>query len=217
MERHRLCARASEILDMREGHYICTECGLVLDSYFQDSDQFNIFETKCETPNKWVEQVNDILDRLNIPICYTKHILNHFETKYHRKCEKNLFDAIYTVLNNFNISITLNELANVTAYPKRKINGTNVLEITNISVDKCALVDKYCALLNLDYKTATVIKDRLHKIRKAGHSPTTIVAGVIYSVCKDLNHKITIKKISSYTSVSAISIQRFIKYEHTQR
>lgn len=217
MERHKLCSAESEILDVRDGHYVCTACGLVLDSHYQDVSQFPVFEQDVEIPNKWNEETKDILTRLNIPTCYAAHILNHFEKKYDKKNQKNLLDSIYTILNSLNISITLNELSNVTACHKSKINGNNVTEITNVAVDKTGLVDKYCALLELDFKTETVIKERLKKIKKAGHSPTTIVAGVIYSVCKDLNLKKSIKQIAAFTSVSPISIQRFVKYEHSQR
>lgn len=217
MERHKLCPAESVILDIRDGHYVCTACGLVLDSHYQDVHQTPFLEEHCEIPNKWKEETKDILTRLNIPTCYGDHILQHFESKYDKKNQKNLLDSIYTILNTLNISVTLNELSNVTAYHKTKINSKNVTEITNVAVDKTALVDKYCAVLELDFQTAAVIKERLKRIKKAGHSPTTIVAGVTYSVCKDLNLKKSIKQIASVTSVSPISIQRFIKYEHSQR
>ena len=92
MERHKLCPAESVILDIRDGHYVCTACGLVLDSHYQDVHQTPFLEEHCEIPNKWKEETKDILTRLNIPTCYGDHILQHFESKYDKKNQKNFFE-----------------------------------------------------------------------------------------------------------------------------
>jgi len=216
MERHKLCPSKSEILDSQNGHYVCTACGLVLDSFYLDTNQYNIFENQ-QIPDKWIEETKDILDRINIPVSFTDHILKHFELNYRIKNSKYLLDSIYTVLNNLGIPISLNELANVNGCLKNKINCKNVTEINNVQIDKFVLIEKYCAILQLDFKTTTLIKEKLSKVKKAGHSPTTVVGALIYSTCKELKLKKTIKDIALATSVSPISIQRYLKYEHSQR
>ena len=88
MERHKLCPAESVILDIRDGHYVCTACGLVLDSHYQDVHQTPFLEEHCEIPNKWKEETKDILTRL---LESEKALMERgFEEKRESKDGKNL-------------------------------------------------------------------------------------------------------------------------------
>jgi len=213
MECCRICSHEHTIIDEREGCYVCTTCGLVIDSYYVGSSEKK-YDAINEESRYWLEETRDILDRMNIPHRFAADIVRSFEQQCEKKSRKNLLSCAYSVLNNKGICISLVELSNVSACPKSKIlDNKSKYENVNVEINKSELVDKYCAMLNIDFKTSSLIKDKMKSIVKAGHSPTTIVAGCIYIICKQTNRKISIKKISECASVSPISIQRFIKYE----
>lgn len=218
------CSHETELLDDREGHYVCLLCGLVLEEFFydpnltfQNSSPFGS-QKLIDKSDHWLGDVYDILDKINLPRRFSSDIIHHFNTCHLTKNRKNLLMSIYYVLNDkLGVSLTLAEITNVMGCAKNEIRNQHRPETLNVSLDKDALTEKYCSMLGLDFKTASLIKEEILTIKKAGHSPTTIVAGTIYLVCKRLKLKRTIKNVSDVTSVSAISIQRFVKYVYSQR
>jgi len=222
MSLNKECDHKNEFLDDREGHYVCLSCGLVLDNFFDDRHiKFSgplISQSTINKSDRWLEDVCDILDKINIPTRFGADIIHHFKSAHHTKNRQNLIASIYKVLNDkLGVCITLKELSNILGCVKREIRNRQKPEILNVSVDKDALTEKYCSLLGLDFKSASLIKEEIRKVKKAGHSPTTIVAGTIYLTCKKLRLKKTIKNVSDVTTVSSISIQRFVKYANSQR
>ena len=224
MDLTRQCRHETELLDDREGHYVCLLCGLVLDEFFYDPNltfqKSNPFVSQklIDKSDHWLGDVCDILDKINLPQRFGFDIIHHFNTCHQTKNRKNLLASIYYVLNHkLGVCLTLAEISNVVGCCKKEIRNQQRPETLNVSVDKDVLTEKYCSMLELDFKTTSLIKEEISKIKKAGHSPTTIVAGSIYLICKRLKLKKTIKNVSDVTSVSAISIQRFVKYVYSQR
>jgi len=216
MELTKTCQHKNDVLDDHAGVYICVDCGLVLDNYYvgsvMEEEQDNTFP---KTSSLWHAQASDLLDKINAPMCFVPHVLNHFDQNFSRKNSQNLFLSIYNVLNNHQFPITLSEIANLTGCLKNKItNGSGMM--VNASASKESLVEKYCGYLGIDFKTMSVIKERACKVR-SGHSPTTVVASLIYLVSKEKHLKITLKQVCEIASIKPISVNRFTKYVNSQR
>jgi len=57
------CSNVHEIIDCRSGDYICTQCGLVLDKFYE-------IDEKPENTMKYYpfqEYVYEVLEKLNLP------------------------------------------------------------------------------------------------------------------------------------------------------
>jgi len=212
----RTCGHETQVLDQHEGQYVCVSCGLVTSPYFTEDYKFH--NEILSEGDIWFKEVRDILDRVNVTsssIC--DEVIQYLNTHFERKSKESLLFSVYKVLNDqVGICLSLHELCNICAVSKSKVYEKQKVN-QNVTVDKTILVEKYCAMLNLTYKTTSLIKEKLSKHRLSGHTPLTIIAGTIYLVCKSLKEKITVKKVSQVTSVSQISIRRFIKYDSSQR
>lgn len=211
-----LCNHEDTVLDVHEGHYACTLCGLVMSPYFTvRNDEFR--HERRANPDIWHKEACDILDRINFPVSYCDKVIRYFNSHFERKDRESLIFSIYKVLNDqFGVCLSLHEICNICGMDKSKVSDKQKVN-ENVPIDKTILVEKYCAQLELPFKTTSLIKEELLKKSLSGHTPLTVIAGTIYQVCKRLNLKITIKKVALATSVSQISIQRFCKYDNTSR
>lgn len=213
MASFQLCGHETQVLS--EGSYVCALCGLVMSPYYEVKEFHNeILAAK----DSWYKEAHDILDRLNISCAGTcALVIQYLNEHFKQKNKESLLFSIYKVLNDqVGVCLSLHELCNICGINKSKVYEKQQIN-QNVSVDKTILAEKYCVMLGLNFKTTSLIKDKLSKHKLSGHTPLTVIAGTIYSVCKGLKHKITVKKVSQITSVSQISIQRFIKYDSTQR
>jgi len=207
------CEHLNEIEDQQEGSIVCTDCGLVI------SDQYFVAHYTPLQPDesnfaniRWLEKTKDILDKIHMPLTFAEPIVNRFQIDYKRKTLKNLTFSMYKVLNEvLGVSISLQEISNITGLVKTDIYAAQQFD-DNMFMDTSANVEKYCKMLNLDFKTTTLIKARIESVHPSGHSPLTILASTIYLVCKEIKKKkISIKTVANITSTSCISIQRYIK------
>lgn len=216
-----ICEHLNQVTDQHEGSIICQDCGLVLSDYFETDERkdksFNFHDVdeinqKNDYANKlcWLEEIKDILDRIHIPCTYATHILRYFNGAYKSKNFNNLYFSIYKILNSSGIPISLAELSTATRTNKNHISKSQKINDT-IFIKYDQLAEKYCTLLNLDFKTVAVIKEKIRNSPVTGHTPITIVAATIYQFCKRKNKNISMKKISSLMNVSCISIQRYSK------
>ena len=124
-----------------------------------------------------------------------------------KSLEKLLFST-YKVLNGMNVNISLHDLSLSTGVSLSKIYSEQRSN-ENVCIDLIPIAERYCSALNIDFQTTTLIKDILIQPHESGHTPSTIVAGTIFKVCKKNNINISAKQISEVSSVSCISIQRF--------
>ena len=166
-----LCDHKNQILDEHEGSYICLDCAKVLDNFFCQSNLKTDNEFKDFYQNE-KGMTSELTHRLNIPD------LNLKNEKTDLKCASN----IYLEANKKNYSVTLKEISSVSGCSLKKIskdtkNTVNILDIST-------LLEKYCKLLNLDFKTYAVIKESLNHTKPTGHNPITIVTSHIYSYIK---------------------------------
>jgi len=208
-----MCLHEKSIIDIHEGSNICVSCGLVLSNYFEGEV---LPETRHPSPlSKWADQAMDILDMIHMPCSFSDKIMKYFNNNYEQKNLSALIFSIYKVLNDeYDAGVSLKDLSNVTGVSKSSIFAAQKVG-ENIMLNTTRAVEKYCIALNLSHETIALIKDYMIHNRPSGHSPSTILAGSIYVICKKQKIKISIRKISQITTVSQISIQRFTKHVHS--
>ena len=198
-----LCEHKNQVIDEHEGIYICEDCAKVLDNIYIEPFDSN-FKTEITFDNQNVLNSNKIssefIHRLNIPD------LNVEDKKNELKCASN----IYLEANKSNCTVTLKEISAISGYSCKQISKETKNTVTLLN--QPTLIEKFCKLLNLDYKTYTVIKENISKKEQSGHNPLTIVASHIYlHLKKEKKKKISMKKICDVVGISSISIQRYLK------
>jgi len=194
-----VCGHINQVLDEHEGIYICTDCAKVIENFFQDVSNIyghennNFFEKNNEKIS------SEITSRLNIPN------LNIGDEKNELKSVSN----VYIYANKTDCTVTLKEISAVSGFTCKQIGKEtkNTIQLINLS----SLLDKYCKILTLDYKTYTLIKETIEKLEPTGHNPLTIVAANIYIHLKKTKTKLSMKKICDTIGISPISIQRYLK------
>lgn len=190
------CKHLNVVIDEHEGIYICTDCAHVISNYFIHD---RIVNTEFQTSEKNNETL-EILARLNLPDSFKDFISKQNESLV------NNASNIYIKTNEKNSVVTLKEMSSITGIKPQKLakNMTNV-------INKELLLEKYCTLLDLDFKSSTVIKENYLSKEISGHNPLTVVASAIYIYSKKENKKLSMKKISDVFGISPISIQRYLK------
>lgn len=199
------CEHRNEILDARQGEYVCEDCGQVLDSFFVGKVEKT---ASCYSKDVWLDRTKDILDRFHIPITYSSTVVNYFKNMYVKKTFPALLFSIYKILNDQQIYISLHDLSVATGTKLSDIYANQTAD-EHVFLDLATMAEKYCCMLELTSEVISVIKKKLKETVLTGHSPSTVIAGTIYKCCRQLNIPITIKKVADITNVSCISIQRF--------
>jgi len=207
-----MCSHENYIIDPHEGENICTSCGIVLSKHYED-EFLPVIEHQQHSANnnKWIDEATTILDMLHLPSIFLNKIMEYFDNNYQQKSISVLIFSIYKILNDdYGVVISLKDLSNVTGVNKTSIFAAQK-KGDNIILDTAQSVEKYATALDLNWGTIALIKDYINKHQQSGHSPSTILAGSIYIVCKKLKLKLSIRKIAKATATSQISIQRFVK------
>ncbi len=198
------CTHLNQIIDEREGTYVCTDCGLVLENFYLP-ERSNLSE---KYHNKKSE-VKEILSKLNLPESFTSHILNEYDKSDIKVSKKQLLPYIvYSTLNDLNVPISIKDINAVSGFNDSKIY--EMQHNKSIILRPEEILEKYCKLLDFDYKTYSLIKVDLPK-KNTGHNPLTIIASTIYAYCKKRKLKYSMKTIAKTCNTSCISIQRYLK------
>lgn len=217
------CQHINEITDVSQGDIICLDCGMINPFFIEnemrtlknvDRDFFtttDIEKSKSKDSSlNLLEKIKDILAIIHVSTVYAEHIKKYLDENYRKKSLENIVMSIFIVLNRMDFQISMHELSLVTGIDKSKLFEAQKSN-TNIFLDKATLAEKYCKMLNLNFDTITLIKERIRSSKITGHTPMTVIAGNIYKVVRDKKLKFSVKKISTVTNVSCISIQRYIK------
>lgn len=206
------CSHSNSVCDYHEGTEVCMSCGLVLAPLFISSFDQKILNSvyKSEKDKQKIQEIEDILDMMHISRFYSNFIYKYFTSNFMIWNSKTTVFCIFKVLNEMGYSISMRELAAVTNVEKKKLNSAQPNN-QNVEVSFDNIAEKYCQILNLPFKTITVIKDKIIKSPMTGHNPNSVIASVIYKTLKKEKHKISLKKIANLTNVSCISIQRYNK------
>jgi transcription initiation factor TFIIIB Brf1 subunit/transcription initiation factor TFIIB len=198
----------NEVIDEREGTTICIDCGLVLsDQMFKETYSFN--SNICD---KNFEEIKEFLTRLNLPISFASEIFENFtKSLIYKKTGKYLLPyAIYQTLNEIGYPISIKDIAAVSGVSENLIYDMQNNE-ESIILNPNSLLEKYCKLFGFDYKTYSLIKEKMPQELNTGHNPLTVIASIIYKYCKENNLKYSMKEIASTVCISPISIQRYLK------
>jgi transcription initiation factor TFIIIB Brf1 subunit/transcription initiation factor TFIIB len=201
-----LCPHLNEIIDERAGAIVCTDCGLVI-SDFIFKHNYQIAEKKC----KKEEEIKEILERMHLPGVFTSTIIENYEKSLEKEKKSTLPFIVYETLNKMGFPISIKDISAVSG-----ISDSNIYNMQkpnkSIILQPNSLLEKYCRILGMDYKTYSLIKKELPKAIQSGHNPLTVIGGTIYNYCKKNNlKKYSMKKIASAISISPVSIQRYIK------
>ena len=199
------CQNITFFDDYCEGNVVCYSCGLVTSPLFLN--QINSVSHVNQETNI-LSDIQHLLDKIHVPICYGNQIESYYCKNFTTKSKTSLVFAIYKVLNDLEIPISMKEISNVSSVDKKCLNRVQH-ENQFINFDSNAIVEKYCVMLGLNFKTITLIKNKINSLPISGHNPNSILASVIYQICKEQKIKISIKHIAEITSVSCISIQRY--------
>lgn len=212
------CLHANEIIDHHEGTIICVECGIVKDVYYDynnvknNEDPFIQKDLLC--------QIGNFVDQLHLPREFIQIINNNISTSKNNKGKivnqqknkmsvKKLASEIYNTVNKHNSTLLLKDILNFSHLSPPEIKSQDIL-----LVDLSEILEKYTKKFNIDYKTYTVIKDKVDKFKNTGFQPLTIIGGIIYLHFSSIRKKVSMRKISEILGISSISIQRFLKYNH---
>jgi transcription initiation factor TFIIIB Brf1 subunit/transcription initiation factor TFIIB len=195
-------------LDYHEGTIVCTDCGHVLSEnmYIEKS-----FELKNTTTCTDIEDIKELLERLNFPTIFAQEIYENVKKGLEsKKSKKYLIPfSIYKTLNEIGYPISIKDISSVSGIPENYIYDMQNNE-DSIILNHISLLEKYCTILGFDYKTYSVIKELIPDL-KTGHNPLTIIASTIYKYCKENKLKYSMKYIASIVGISSVSIQRFLK------
>lgn len=208
------CPHTDEIIDMREGNYVCLSCGLCKDAYFEQPKIKDDYNESYNIGFENISYIKEVLSRLNVPIYISDFITRAInENSGDRKITKPLISHyIYTTLSNMGIPFSIKDICSVTGTPQKIISKeqSKMTESSVIIIETGDLLWRYCSKLGIKHQFYTVIKEMIPKTHE-GYNPSTIVSAYIYIFCRRNKIKLTIKQISIVTGISCMSIQRFIK------
>jgi len=211
--RERTCQHLNLVEDIHEGSIVCIDCALVISSLFlnQIRQVSNSGQDFSPSENTSLTEIKNLLDRIHISTSYGDKINAHLQKNYVTTSMEAIVFSVYKVLNEMGISISMKEISQATNISKKVLHkAQSINEVVHI--DFSEVVEKYVRLLGLPYEILALIKKTILKCPKTGHNPNSILAAVIYQVCKQTNQRVSMKKISQVTKVSCISIQRYNKY-----
>lgn len=196
-----VCEHKNQVIDDHEGTYVCLDCAKVIDNVFVPifEDKEKISEECMLNDLNTNDVSNEIAHRLNIP--------NFIKTNEKKNVKS--ISNVYIHANKNNFTVTLKEMSAVSGFSCKQI-GKEIKNTVTV-LDIPTLLEKYCKLLEIDYKTYTVIKDNIYKHEQTGHNPLTVVASHIYFHMKSVKKKLSMKNICDVVGISSISIQRYIK------
>jgi hypothetical protein len=208
------CEHKEEVIDQHEGSIICINCGIVKDVVYESKNCIapSFLQEKNYSAQSKLSYIDNILDKLNFSDYYQECLNKDIPLKK-RQNLKLVTSKIYQKINADQTVLPLKTLLNISGLsPKHvKSNKVHVLKVTD-------LVEKYVKMLGFNYATCTVIKEKVKQIgTNNGYQPLSIIGGVIYLHFQEKQHKIPMKIIASHLGISAISIQRFIKYVLSSR
>lgn len=225
------CSHQNEVIDEREGIYVCISCGLVKDYLFSDGI-FSFEDMNKSSTAHTFDDVENFLHQLHIPkyfspivkynlsnktsmknttsslkISSNRSSFNHTKTKSVNV--KKIVSEIYNAVNTNNSNILLKDLANFSHLQPHQIKSKDILIVNLMNV-----LEKYTTRFNLIFKECAVIKEKISQFNNTGYQPLTVIGGLIYLYLIKFKNKIPMLKIASILGISSISIQRFTKKYH---
>lgn len=203
------CEHLNQADDLREGTVVCLTCGLVLSNLYLDQIS-SPSQQQSLTEEFSLAEIQNLLDRIHIPTSYCHFIMKFLKKNFTIKSKQAIVFSVFKVLNDMDIPISLKEISLSTNMQQKTLNKAQKHD-QFVNVDFGDVAEKYARLLNLPFKTITLIKEQIKEAPTTGHNPNSVIASILYQVCKKEGRKISIKRIAALTKVSSISIQRYNK------
>jgi len=209
-----ICIHENEITDLHEGTIVCVDCGIVKDVFYVNNEKSQYLQS-----NNYLGQVENILEYLHLPQQFSERVILNLQDlgnkkKFNISKQKNydikkVVSEIYNTVNSEDSCILLKDILNLTQLSTKQIKSKN---ISLLNIDQT--LEKYTKRFNLNFQNCSLIKEEILKYNNTGFQPLTVVGGVIYSHLKNIKLKKPMKYIAEVLGISAISIQRFIKYKN---
>jgi transcription initiation factor TFIIIB Brf1 subunit/transcription initiation factor TFIIB len=209
-------------VDTAEGDNVCTDCGKVVGQIYAAAFSEQQQQRRFISPDQLMyEYIRDVGENACIAGCVVK-----YAEGFYSKVKKELLPrftpktiatyALYEALNTFEVPRMAQEIEYFTGVKIRdiwRIESTLVTE--DRFSDPAQHVLHYCIILNFTYpeqmfiqKTVDVMQEQLPL---GALRSNCISAVVIYLYCKDVEKKITLRKICEKCEVSATSVHRVIR------
>jgi transcription initiation factor TFIIIB Brf1 subunit/transcription initiation factor TFIIB len=212
------CPHKETIEDDREGYEVCTQCGLVLQQLFG-----NVSRLIEEEKN--VSVYNFLLDtcaNAHIPSFIVDYANSYFNKicavvkKDKRRKNTDLAIAAYCLyesLSRHQIPRTAQEIEQYTNIETSTLwaieSALNIKYTLDHPLD---FVDRFCALLELPFYHAKIIKGIVGNMFGLGNiRPQCVVGVVIFLYCKEQKIRLSIKNISETCGVSSTNIYKIVK------
>jgi transcription initiation factor TFIIIB Brf1 subunit/transcription initiation factor TFIIB len=200
------CEHKYPVIDEHEGTTVCCDCGLVIENDYYISpltkqEEHTSLEVEPNTTDKKVRNdALELLNRLNLPTDMINQVPHS---------QQNI-DNLYNIINK-NSVITTKEFCAASGIHNKKLVKMNQNKVIDTNI--FLLLEKYCKLLDLNYRDYTLIKAKLEERPSTGHPPLTVIGYYIFQYCHTNKIKKSMKLICSVLAISVISIQRYRKHE----
>jgi transcription initiation factor TFIIIB Brf1 subunit/transcription initiation factor TFIIB len=83
----------NEVVDEREGTIICSDCGLVISNFYLSQPQPQHINIPGFSSVQ--EEIKELLERLNLPQCFSEDIYNNIQSSKKDKYEKKRLNTIF--------------------------------------------------------------------------------------------------------------------------
>jgi transcription initiation factor TFIIIB Brf1 subunit/transcription initiation factor TFIIB len=209
-----------EITDDHSGDIICTNCGLVKSVLYLFNNVKHQDNVICSLKQRDVNrrdynEIENIVELLHLPNYLSTIITNDYEKNYkHKKFHSEASKMSSCIYSNINLNgncIAIKDIVKVSGVnPKYIIPKNNPVIIQ----DLIQMSEKYMSLLEIPFNIQSLIKAKLSTFSNTGHNPLTVIASIVYNICKRNKLRLSMQKISGIVGISIISIQRFVKKYH---
>jgi transcription initiation factor TFIIIB Brf1 subunit/transcription initiation factor TFIIB len=213
------CDHSNSIDDEREGTNVCIDCGLVLDQLYFPSRSAVLNEHDYSAPDKIFLFLKDVCGNAFIADNIIYYAYNYFN---HLKKDMSIIDkkfkdtviasyALYETLCRHGNAFTAKEIAYYTGTPCNYLwKVENCLHMSEMLHNPQDFVERYCAILKIDFYTTKIIKGIAGNMYALGDiRPSCVVSAVIYLYCvKEIKMKLTMKDICEVCDVSTGNIYK---------
>lgn len=222
------CEHKNQIADLREGNYICTDCGVV-------QEQILLFPNNSlpKTRTQIESHILDICERGNITLNIANWAYSHFykitiKPRKAKQTKKAKYSSgIPMCINKKHIAaFAIYEALIFHKAPRSPLeiaffSGTNLVTLMKIerelfysltNINPVDYVFRFCTELNLNPQYVHTIKSIIINLYGLGNiRPNCIVATIIYLFCKEFNLSPTLEKICEICIVSPTNVHKIIR------
>ena len=214
------CDHFNTIHDDREGTYICTDCGLVLEESYCREVPFNaIIENDCDKLDDAYKFLQNVCEMGHLGKCFIEYAITltkklKFQIKECKYKEVDLaVYALYETLHRFDSPRTPQEICYLSGMDistlwkiEKEMNHPHI-----IASDPTMFVERYCSYLDLSFWDKKIITEIARNMYGMGNKPNCLVAVATYLYCKQNNLSTSLKSICEVCGVSTSNVHKIVR------